>query len=86
VKILPIRLFFKIQYPMGKPSGQNNTTCPYLGNIAVNKKDRTCQGLKMCEFANLELREMKHESVDPDSDLRLKINEGSNNIENNTFS
>ena len=72
---------------MCKPCGQNDTTCLYLGNIAINKKDRTGQGLKICEFANHELQEMKHESVDPDSDLRLKINEelSSNNVKNNTF-
>ncbi len=72
---------------MGKPCGGNNTICPYLGNIAVNKKDRTCQGLKICEFADQELKEMEHESVDPDSDLRLKINEelSANNVKNNTF-
>ncbi len=72
---------------MGKPCGQNNTTCSYLGNVAVTKKDRTCQGLKMCEFANTELREMTHESVDTNSDLRLRINEEltTNNVNNNTF-
>ena len=80
-------MFFKIQYPMGEPSGQNLTTCSYLGNVTVNKKDRTCRGLKICEFASPELQEMKHESVDPDSDLRLKVTKelSNNNIENNTF-
>ena len=63
---------------MGKPCGQHDPT-------TVNRKGRTCQEIKICEFANIELREMKHESVDPDSDLRLKINEESNNIENNIF-
>ena len=60
---------------MGKSSGQNDTTCPYLNNVAVHKKDKTCQGIKMCEFASLEIQEMKHESVDSESDLHLKINE-----------
>ena len=40
---------------MGKPSGQNNATCPYLGNIAINKKDRTCQEIK---FASSEFQEI----------------------------
>lgn len=82
-----ICFFFKIQYPIGEPSGQNQTTCSYLGDVVVNKKVRTCRGLKICEFASPELREMKHESVDPDSDLRLKVNEelSNNNVENNTF-
>lgn len=73
---------------MGKPCGQNNTVCPYLGNIKINKKDRTCQGVKICEYANIELREMIHKSVDTDSDLRLKINEelSADNVKNNTFS
>lgn len=73
---------------MGKPCGQHNTTCPYLGNVAVIRKDRTCQGIKICEFADQELREMQHESVDIDSDLRLKISEelSVNNVQNNTFS
>ena len=72
---------------MGRPCGQHATTCPYLGDIAVIRKDRTCQGVKTCEFADPELREMKHEFVDLDSDLRLKISKelSINNIENNTF-
>jgi hypothetical protein len=72
---------------MGRPSGQNLTTCSYLGDVIVDKKDRTCHGLKICEFGSPELQEMKHESVDPDSDLRLKMSEelSDNNIENNTF-
>ena len=72
---------------MGEPSSQNVTTCSYLGNISVSKKDRTCHGLKICEFASSELRESKHESVDPDSDLRLRISRelSDNNVENNTF-
>jgi len=72
---------------MGRPGGQNDTTCSYLGNVTVNRKDRICQGLKICEFADLELKEMEHKSVDPDSDLRLKINKelSTSNKENNTF-
>ena len=71
---------------MGRPGRQNNTTSSYLGNIAISKNDRTCQGLKICEFANLELKEMEHISVDPDSDLRLKINhELSTNKKKNTI-
>ena len=72
---------------MGRPGRQNDTTCSYFGNIMVNKKDKTCQGLKMCEFANLELKEMEHSLVNPDSDLHLKINQelSTNNKENNTF-
>lgn len=56
-----------------KPCGQNQTTCCYFGDITVTKKDRTCQGIKLCEL-NSELREMQHKSVDHDSDLQLKIN------------
>jgi hypothetical protein len=76
-----------IQYPMGKPSGQNNVNCPYLGDIDVDKKDRTCRGVKMCEFARSELQEVMHDSVDPDSDLHLKINGNSltNTVESETF-
>jgi len=83
--LIILMLFFKIQYSMGRPGGQNDTTCSYFGNIAINKKDRTCQGLKICEFADLELKEMEHKSVD--SDLRLKINQelSTSNKENNTF-
>ncbi|CAG8692167.1 12840_t:CDS:2 [Funneliformis mosseae] len=66
-------LISEIQYSMGLPSGLNKTTCTYLGDIAVIKKDRTCYGVKMCEFADSELQEMKHKSVDPESDLRLKM-------------
>ncbi|RIB04681.1 hypothetical protein C2G38_2221684 [Gigaspora rosea] len=70
----------------GKSCDQNQTTCCYLFDIVVTKKDRTCQGIKLCEFANSELQEMLHTSVDPDSDLQLKINKLSiNNLENNTI-
>jgi len=72
---------------MGKPCGQHNTSCSYLGNVAVIKKDRTCQGLKICEFAHSELLEMTHKTVDFNSDLRLKISEelSTDNVKNNTF-
>jgi len=72
---------------MGKPCGQHTSTCSYLGNVAVDKKDRKCQGVKICEFANPELLEMSHESVNTDSDLQLKINKeaSDDNIENTTF-
>jgi len=41
----------------------------------------------MCEFADQELKEMEHKTVDPDSDLCLKINKelSANNTKNNTF-
>lgn len=53
----------------------------------MNKKDRTCHGVKICKFASSELLEMQHESVDPDSDLRLKVSKelSDDNIENSTF-
>ena len=72
---------------MGLPCGQNKTTCTYLNDVAVIKKDRTCHGVKMCEFADSELQEMEHKSVDPDSDLRLRISEelSADNVKNNTF-
>ena len=72
---------------MGKPSGQNHTTCTYLGDITVNKKDRTCHRLKICEFASSELQDIKYELVDLDSDLHLKIRKelSDDNINNNTF-
>ena len=72
---------------MGKPSGQNNANCPYLGDIAVNKKDRTCQGIKICEFASPELQKIKHDSVNSNLNLRLKMNKdlSTDNTENNTF-
>lgn len=85
--ITNINFVFKIQYSMGRPGGQNDTTSSYLGNITVNKQDRTCQGLKLCEFANSELKELQHKLVDPYSDLRLKVNHelSTNNKENSTF-
>jgi ferredoxin len=72
---------------MGKPCGQHASTCSYLGDVSVKKRDRTCQGVKLCEFANSELFEMNHESVNTDSDLQLKINKeiSDDNIENTTF-
>ncbi|RHZ81222.1 hypothetical protein Glove_122g77 [Diversispora epigaea] len=76
-----------IQYSMGKPCGQHNTSCSYLGNVVVTKKDRTCQGLKICEFASSELLEMTHKTVEFNSDLRLKISEElfTDNVKTNTF-
>ncbi|RHZ86523.1 hypothetical protein Glove_50g13 [Diversispora epigaea] len=49
--------------------------------------DRTCQGLKICEFASSELLEMIHKTVEFNSDLRLKISEelSTDNVKNNTF-
>jgi hypothetical protein len=72
---------------MGRPCGQHTSTCSYLGDVSVKRKDRTCQGIKICEFANPELLEMNHESVNTDSDLQLKVNKevSDDNIENNTF-
>ncbi|CAI2182001.1 4210_t:CDS:2 [Funneliformis geosporum] len=35
-------VFTDIQYSMGKPCGQHNSTCIYLGNIGVVRKERTC--------------------------------------------
>ncbi|RIA79563.1 hypothetical protein C1645_840405 [Glomus cerebriforme] len=48
-------VFANIQYPLGKPSDQNNVNCPYLGDIDIDKKDRTCQVVKIYEFASSEL-------------------------------
>ncbi|CAI2190100.1 12952_t:CDS:2 [Funneliformis geosporum] len=44
-------------------------------------------GQNNATYSYLELQEMNHVSVDPDSDLRLKINEDllTHNVENNTF-
>ncbi|CAB4418704.1 unnamed protein product [Rhizophagus irregularis] len=79
--------FTDIQYSMGKPCGQHTSTCSYLGDVTIEKKDRTCQGVKICEFANSELLEMNHELVNTDSDLQLKVNKemSEDNIENVTF-
>ncbi|RIB12231.1 hypothetical protein C2G38_2201184 [Gigaspora rosea] len=46
------------KYSMGKLSGQYQATCYYLGDIDVTKKDRTCQGVKLCEFAISELQQI----------------------------
>ena len=72
---------------MGLPCGQNKTTCSYLNDIAVIKKDRTCHGVKICEYADNELQETKYESVDPDSDLRLRMSKelSTDNVNYNTF-
>ncbi|CAI2181621.1 7973_t:CDS:2 [Funneliformis geosporum] len=43
-------IYVEIQYPIGKSGGQNDMTCSYLSGSAVNKDDRTCQGIKICEF------------------------------------
>ncbi|CAI2173726.1 16439_t:CDS:1, partial [Funneliformis geosporum] len=76
-----------IQYSMGKSCNQHNSTCIYLGNIGVVKKEKTCQRVKLCEFATPELLEIKHEIINSESDLCLKVNNevSVNNIKNNTF-
>ncbi|CAB4435516.1 unnamed protein product [Rhizophagus irregularis] len=49
--------------------------------------DQTCRELKICEFASPELLEITHKSVDPNSDLCLKMSKklSDNNLKNNTF-
>ncbi|PKY32355.1 hypothetical protein RhiirB3_450483 [Rhizophagus irregularis] len=63
------------------------------GNHSFNTKhvtkieDISKVTLKIFIPTDLELKEMEHKSVDPDSDLRLKINQelSTSNKENNTF-
>ena len=61
--IIIINLILKIQYPMGKPSGQNDAIYPYLSIIVIQKKDRTCQGIKMCEFVSSELARISRSRI-----------------------
>jgi hypothetical protein len=72
---------------MGAPGGQDkNVFCHYLG-VTVKKEQRTCHGVKICQYAHSDLKKMRHKSVDFDSDLSKRISEevSSNNVENNTF-
>jgi hypothetical protein len=48
---------------MGKP--KQLVLTPYLGDIAMDKKKELV----------IEFQEMQHESIDLDSDLRLRMNE-----------
>ena len=72
---------------MSLPCDQNKITCTYFDNIAISKKNRTCYRIKLCEFANPELKEMKYKSVNPDSNLHLKISKelSTDNVKYNTF-
>ncbi len=72
---------------MGLSCGQNKTTCTYLSNIVIFKKNRTYHGIKLYEFANPEFKKMEYKSVDPDLDLCLKISKelSTDNVKYNTF-
>ena len=69
-----IFIFLKIQYSLGEPkSGHSNTFCQFLG---VNCKDekKTCQGVKLCTIAALDLKNTTHSAVNSELDLSLSRN------------
>ncbi|POG64893.1 hypothetical protein GLOIN_2v1880978 [Rhizophagus irregularis DAOM 181602=DAOM 197198] len=41
----------------------NLTTCSYLCDVIVDKKNRTCYGLKICEFASPELSTTEQNAI-----------------------
>ncbi|UZO19670.1 uncharacterized protein OCT59_010946 [Rhizophagus irregularis] len=66
-------VFTDIQYSIDKPCGQYVSTYSYLNNVTIEKKNKICQEVKLCEFSNPELLEMNHDSVNTNSDLQLKL-------------
>ncbi len=48
---------------------------PYFGNIPVNKEERYCMGIKICQFTNPSLINIEHNDVDIESSLWKKITE-----------
>ncbi|KAF0341943.1 hypothetical protein F8M41_016170 [Gigaspora margarita] len=64
-----------IQYKLGRPcgGGDNSTYCPFLES-SVKKSYYTCQGVKICENLNLEIKNRSHCEVDMDVDLLQSTN------------
>ncbi|CAG8753197.1 7400_t:CDS:2 [Rhizophagus irregularis] len=56
-------VFTDIQYSIDKPCGQYVSTYSYLNNVTIEKKNKICQEVKLCEFSNPELLEMNHDSA-----------------------
>jgi len=62
--------FIKIQYSInGSGDIIQIKDCPFFGDISVKKDQRTCQGIKFCEFTDQELINQEHCSVDFDSEI-----------------
>ncbi|CAB5384542.1 unnamed protein product [Rhizophagus irregularis] len=60
----------KIQYSINGSGGIIQIKdCPFFGGMSVKKDQRTCQGIKFCEFTDQELVNQEHCSVDFDSEI-----------------
>ncbi|CAB5379938.1 unnamed protein product [Rhizophagus irregularis] len=58
-----VAIVYHIQYSMGKPCGQHTSTCSYLGDVTIEKKDRTCQGVKI--YLQLKVnKEMSEDNIE----------------------
>ncbi|GBC49483.2 hypothetical protein GLOIN_2v1545568 [Rhizophagus irregularis DAOM 181602=DAOM 197198] len=58
-----------VEYPDTSANGVMIKDCPFFGDISVKKDQRTCQGIKFCEFTDQELVNQEHCSVDFDSEI-----------------
>lgn len=47
----------------------------YFGNVHVNKEERYCMGIKICQFTDPSLINVEHNKVDVESSLWKKITE-----------
>ncbi|CAG8803462.1 1488_t:CDS:2, partial [Racocetra persica] len=51
---------------------------PYFGNVQVNKEERDCMGIKVCQFTDPSLTSIEHNEVDIESSLWKNITENRN--------
>ncbi|CAG8847961.1 21118_t:CDS:2, partial [Racocetra persica] len=67
-----------IQYSMGGGGVHQIKNLPYFGNIQVNKEERYCMEIKICQFTDPSFINIKHNEVDMESPLWKKITENQN--------
>ncbi|CAG8724938.1 18285_t:CDS:2, partial [Racocetra persica] len=51
---------------------------PYFGNVQVNKEERDCLGIKVCQFTDPSLTSIEHNEVDIESSLWKRITKNQN--------
>ncbi|CAG8805891.1 21777_t:CDS:2, partial [Cetraspora pellucida] len=51
---------------------------PYFDNVQVNKEERDCMGIKVCQFTDLSLTSIEHNEIDIESSLWKNITENRN--------
>ncbi|CAG8815441.1 24550_t:CDS:2, partial [Gigaspora margarita] len=64
-----------VEYPSTSQDVHQIKNSPYFGNIQVNKEERYCMGIKICQFTDPSLINTEHNKVDMESPLWKKITE-----------